>query len=402
MNATRRKAKQYVWWPGLNKDVSNFVESCLPCARNRAPVRHTSTMVLSRPSIMELISLDFVGPRVIMGEAWYYLVVIDHCSRFLQAYPTKVADSKFVVESLKLQWLPIFAAPKVVLCDNGSAFTSNLFRQYITSGLMSHLIYSSPYYPRGNSINESCHRVLEHGIKCELQIGAADPFPDILAMVVLAYNSTYQAAIKEAPYALLFGMVPILPGFQSLSSATPEEQRRAVLEDQKIRRRISAALPDPTESQNLGSREISHGDFVIYALSQAEIDARSTSATSSKYLPRWSLPSKVIAVKDKQIKVVEYISGKDRLVPISECRILPTDIPDPLLRLNWEHITHRLPNRYKIDWNANIPRNYSKFIVEGDDASGPTTGVDGQKKKDGLDLTSKKRLRLHSPKLEES
>eukprot|EP01068_Selenidium_serpulae_P006882 Selendium_serpulae@DN4544_c0_g1_i1.p2 len=63
MNSTARRLKKFVWWPNLHHDVKKFVGACLICARNRTPVRLTTTMVLSKPAPFELVSVDFVGPR---------------------------------------------------------------------------------------------------------------------------------------------------------------------------------------------------------------------------------------------------------------------------------------------------------------------------------------------------
>eukprot|EP00921_Rhytidocystis_pertsovi_P026822 GHVQ01043216.1.p1 GENE.GHVQ01043216.1~~GHVQ01043216.1.p1 ORF type:complete len:116 (-),score=2.52 GHVQ01043216.1:65-412(-) len=73
INTTTRKLKQYAWWPNMHQDVKAFVKGCLPCSRNRPPLRSTTSMALLIPSATELISLDFVGPRKVHGDDWHYL-----------------------------------------------------------------------------------------------------------------------------------------------------------------------------------------------------------------------------------------------------------------------------------------------------------------------------------------
>ncbi|KAH0482687.1 MAG: hypothetical protein KVP17_002622, partial [Porospora cf. gigantea B] len=169
VNATARKLQKYVWWPRLHQEVRTFIDTCLPCARNRPATRSAVTSVLQRPTAFELISLDYVGPRIVGDRKWYYLVVIDHCTRYVVTAATADATGEFAIRALNSLWLPVFFAPRAVLCDNQTTFTGAEFTAYVTQTLMSHLVFSSPYYPAGNGINESCHRAIEHSIACELQ-----------------------------------------------------------------------------------------------------------------------------------------------------------------------------------------------------------------------------------------
>eukprot|EP00921_Rhytidocystis_pertsovi_P026402 GHVQ01042596.1.p1 GENE.GHVQ01042596.1~~GHVQ01042596.1.p1 ORF type:complete len:311 (-),score=25.49 GHVQ01042596.1:43-900(-) len=237
------------------------------------------------------------------------------------------------------------------------------FRQYITKCLMSHLVYSSPWYPQGNSINESCHRVLEHAIKCEVQTGISQPFDDLLSHITLAYNSTYQSAIGDAPYGLMFGTPPVLPGFQVLSRVSSEENRLSNLYDGRVRRLLSYQMP-PGEGlpRAVEAASLKVGDFVLFPLSPHDVQTDSIAGVSLKYQPRWSLPAKILAVKDKQLEVAEYVTGRIRKAPVAQCQKLPVDIPESLKQLNWQHIVHHLPRRWVAELDAHVPPAYEKFV----------------------------------------
>eukprot|EP00921_Rhytidocystis_pertsovi_P020260 GHVQ01032158.1.p2 GENE.GHVQ01032158.1~~GHVQ01032158.1.p2 ORF type:complete len:158 (-),score=13.67 GHVQ01032158.1:68-541(-) len=148
----------------------------------------------------------------------------------------------------------------------------------------------------------------------------------------------------------MFGKSPVLPGYQILSTRVAKDNRSAVLCDTQVRRQLVHELPEMEELVAPSvSAEIEIGQFVIYPLSSAERQSVATTAgeTVSKYSPSWSLPSKVLLVKDKQLEVVEYATGKVRKVPLTQVRKLPVDIPEPLKQLNWQHIIHHLPLRWK-------------------------------------------------------
>eukprot|EP00923_Selenidium_pygospionis_P023935 GHVN01041636.1.p1 GENE.GHVN01041636.1~~GHVN01041636.1.p1 ORF type:complete len:154 (-),score=8.28 GHVN01041636.1:197-658(-) len=112
--------------------------------------RATTTMVLTKPNPFELVSVDFVGPRSLWGQEWHYVVLIDHCSRFVVTKAVQSANGDSAIQALRELWSPVFGAPRAVLSDNGEAFQSKRFRDYVTGDLAAHLIYSSPYYPQAN------------------------------------------------------------------------------------------------------------------------------------------------------------------------------------------------------------------------------------------------------------
>ena len=64
INRTIRRMRAWVWWPKLSKDVSEFISCCLICKRF-SPSPHASSLlgILSSPTPLELLSLNFVGPR---------------------------------------------------------------------------------------------------------------------------------------------------------------------------------------------------------------------------------------------------------------------------------------------------------------------------------------------------
>eukprot|EP00921_Rhytidocystis_pertsovi_P019065 GHVQ01030197.1.p1 GENE.GHVQ01030197.1~~GHVQ01030197.1.p1 ORF type:complete len:123 (+),score=19.13 GHVQ01030197.1:1052-1420(+) len=85
---------------------------------------------------------------------------------------------------------------------------------------------------------------------------------------------------------------------------------------------------------------------------------------SQKYLPRWSLPAKVLVVGDKQLEVVEYITGQRRKAAVSQCRMLSCEVPDGLREINWQHMTHSLPARWHPNFKFNIPPPFDKSTVQ--------------------------------------
>jgi hypothetical protein len=113
------------------------------------------------------------------------------------------------------------------------------------------------------------------------------------------------------------------------------------------------------------------GQWVVYALSEYERkkrDAESGNLTIDKYSPTWSMPCKVVQVKDKALEVV-HIGAPDyiRQVPISGCRLLEGPVPEALAKLNVELIKKYEPRfiRYRdVHKDQAASRSWNQIVEE--------------------------------------
>lgn len=116
-----------------------------------------------------VVSIDFIGPRVWFGRSLYILVILDHYSRMMITAQTDTPSGAFALDTLHQKWVPTFGAPFVVLSDNSPL--SNTFSKLLGQSMGSKHVRSFAYYPSGNGTNESSHRLLEHAIKTQAQSG---------------------------------------------------------------------------------------------------------------------------------------------------------------------------------------------------------------------------------------
>ncbi len=100
------------------------------------------------------------------------------------------------------------------------------------------------------------------------------------------------------------------------------------------------------------------GDWIQFKLGDYESDSHFGSAkitTTKKFQPKWSIPAKVIEVRDLQLKV--QLLGKPdeicRLIPISQVRRLPCEIPASLAQLHMKNIEIEMP-RIPVDHRRKI------------------------------------------------
>ena len=89
-------ARKCFFWPNMENDITHFVTKVCPCLKQRRPNLSTRaplhSVTTSYP--FELVSIDFLHLEQCSGGHEYIFVVIDHFTRFAQAYATKNKSTK--------------------------------------------------------------------------------------------------------------------------------------------------------------------------------------------------------------------------------------------------------------------------------------------------------------------
>jgi len=84
-------ARECFYWPNMEDDTTHFVTKVCQCLKQRQPNLSTRAPLHSVTSSypFELVSIDFLHLEQSSGGYEYILVIIDHFTRFAQAYATK-------------------------------------------------------------------------------------------------------------------------------------------------------------------------------------------------------------------------------------------------------------------------------------------------------------------------
>ena len=95
-------ARERFYWPNMEDDIIHFVTKVCPYLKQRRPSFSTRAplhnVTTSYP--FELVSIDFLHLEASSGGYEYILVVIDHFTRFAQAYATKNKSAKTAADCL--------------------------------------------------------------------------------------------------------------------------------------------------------------------------------------------------------------------------------------------------------------------------------------------------------------
>lgn len=144
----KQLARSYFWWPGLDKEIENITNNCLPCMTNYKNPQKTMKPWPAPPSVWYRIHADFLGP-------FYnkmYLVVIDSYSKWPEIYEMNNITASKTIEVFK-NIFSRYGYPVHLVTDNGPTFISTEFNDYCKRINVKHT-YSPPYHPATNGAAE--------------------------------------------------------------------------------------------------------------------------------------------------------------------------------------------------------------------------------------------------------
>lgn len=211
MNRTLKRIQLYYDWPGMSRDVEEYISTCSVCQKNKVsrinkiPMKITTTA--AKP--MERIFLDIVGPLPVTYNGNRFILTFeDDLTKYSDAIPLPNSEAETLAEAFVTHIICKFSAPEVVLTDKGVNFLSNLFRA-ICKILKSKKINTSPYHPQANPV-ERMHRGLKEYLRAYVDKDKLD-WCTWLPYAMFVYNTTPHSATGYTPFELFYGRIAKFP-----------------------------------------------------------------------------------------------------------------------------------------------------------------------------------------------
>ena len=208
----KARARQLMYWPNINADITNMVLNCSACLENRRYHQKEPLIAHEVPTA----PWYKVGMDLFSFKGRDYLLVVDYFSNYPEVCLLNDTHSGSVIMKLK-SIFSRFGIPKVVISDNGPQFSSHLFMRFAKEWDFTH-DPSSPKHAKSNGMAESAVKTVKSIFK-EAHRNKEDPY-----LALMAHRSTPSSNDNKSPYEKLFSwpMRTLLPDLRNIKRKSTE------------------------------------------------------------------------------------------------------------------------------------------------------------------------------------
>lgn len=197
----KTNARSYFWWPSLDSDIENQVNSCKICMQSKPePNKAQLIPTSSGKYFYERVHADFLGPF----NGKMILIIVDSFSKWPEAFILGKTDAETTIEKFR-ECFSRFGLPRVVVTDNGAQFVSEEFSQFLSNNGIKHLT-SPPFHPATNGFAENAVKSFKQGIKkCLMDvINQHVSFQTIVNRYLFHYRNSVHITTGCTPSSLIF------------------------------------------------------------------------------------------------------------------------------------------------------------------------------------------------------
>ncbi|KAA3484590.1 Gag protease polyprotein [Gossypium australe] len=183
--------KQFYWWHGMKRDISNFVLKCLVCQQVKAEHQVPSgllQLIMIPEWKWERIKMDFVSG--LTKSARFVPVRTD--------YSLEKLAELYIAEIVRLNRVPLS-----IVSDRDTRFTSRFWKK-LQEALGTKLHFSTAFHPQTDGQSERIIQIHEDMLRCCI-LEFENTWEKQLPLIEFAYNNSFQFSIKMAPYEALYG-----------------------------------------------------------------------------------------------------------------------------------------------------------------------------------------------------
>ncbi|RMB93987.1 hypothetical protein DUI87_29574 [Hirundo rustica rustica] len=190
---------------GIHNLAKQIVAGCTTCLQvNKASFRKQplgGRPLAQRP--FANIQVDFTElPKV--GRVKYLLVIIDHLTHYVEAFPTTRATTQAVVKVLLENIIPRYGAPETIDSDRGPHFVSKILNETMES-LGIKWEHHTPWHPQSSGRVERMNGEIKKQLT-KLMIETKLSWTKCLPLALLNIRTQPRTGIGLSPFEMLYGM----------------------------------------------------------------------------------------------------------------------------------------------------------------------------------------------------
>ena len=185
--------KELFWWLGMSQALLQAIANCGRCIQYEAKGQLPPMQAIICTEPMELVHIDYVRMEVTVATdkkpmVRNVLVVVDHFTRYVQAFITKNHTARTMARVLYNNYFSVFGFPQRLMSDQGMEFCGKVIA-VMCSLLGVEKIRTTPYHTQTNGSAERVHQTLQRMIG-KLDLEKRRKWPAHIGSIIIAYNST--------------------------------------------------------------------------------------------------------------------------------------------------------------------------------------------------------------------
>lgn len=325
---TLERMKRNYWFPSMRRFVTKYVKACLNCAyyKNTAHIKLGRLHPIEKKDIpFDTIHIDHVGPfETSKRKKKFLFVVVDGFTKFCFIEPVRDQKSSAVVKILT-ELIYLFGAPRRIISDRGSAFTSQTFKTFCGAYNIKHIL-NAVATPRANG---QCERYNKTIVNALATVSAGAPPEDwdlYVKPIQSTLNTTYNKGIGTTPMEALTGYCAVAPSEAKLVNAVRDELHRTDIK--QLREKISKYITEDQRKQKARydvarkeAKKYMKDDIVL-----VQITSDAATGSSRKLRPKYRGPFRITKVllndryevedlRENTRKCVKIVAAAERLKP---------------------------------------------------------------------------------------
>ena len=212
-----RRARQSVYWPGIDAEVEQKRRQCRVCEAN-APSQPAEPLISSPPP---QFPFQQVATDLFQLEGHTYIAYADRLSGWLEVehIPGEATSTRLITSFRR--WFTRFGIPMELSCDGGTNLTSHEARRFFSDWCVK-LRISSSHYAQSNGRAEAAVKSAKRLLRGNVTRGGSVD-TDGAARALLQYLNTPLHDSDASPAQLLTG--------RQLRDAVPVESSRYLIND---------------------------------------------------------------------------------------------------------------------------------------------------------------------------
>lgn len=193
---TKSFARRYVWWPNMDRDISDMVSECTVCQELRSSLPETPMHPWEWPSgPWQRVHVDYCGPF----HGSMFLLIVDAHSKWMDVFPCRQATTEATLEKLRVSFA-CWGVPKTLVSDNAQCFVSPEFEAFCRVNGIRHLT-SPPFSPKSNGLVERAVQTFKRGYTKQ-QSGSVNTK---VSRFLFNYRTATHSTTHASPAELMLG-----------------------------------------------------------------------------------------------------------------------------------------------------------------------------------------------------